>query len=372
MNIAFDAKRAYLNNSGLGSYSRTLIKTLNSYYPNNNYSLFTTKVAAGDFHRYAMDQPNFSIHQPESFIDKKIRSKWRSYGITELLTKNNTDVYHGLSNELPFNIKHFKGKKIVTIHDLIFLREPGLYPFIDSKIYNKKFRHACDIADVIIAISEETKNDIERFYFIPSDKIKVIYQSCGEQYYVSLSQDVLNKVKEQYQLPSEYLLYVGTIEQRKNLLTIVKALKNIKDIPLVVAGRKTAYFNQVKKFIADNKLNSRVIFLNSVDGNDLPAMYQMAKIFILPSVLEGFGIPIIEALTSKTPVITTQGGCFPEAGGPDSIYIDPHNYKELAEKVNFLLSNSAVYDTVTTKGLEYAQQFHPEEITKQVMNLYLS
>ena len=372
MNIAFDAKRAYLNNSGLGSYSRTLINTLNSYYPANNYSLFTTKVAPGDFNDYVNAQKNFSVHQPESFFDKKIRAKWRSFGITELLVKNNIDVYHGLSNELPFNVKSYKGKKIVTIHDLIFLRQPSLYPFVDSKIYNKKFRHACDIADTIIAISEETKSDIENFYFIPSDKIKVIYQSCSELYYQPISQEILDKVKQQYNLPSEFLFYVGTIEERKNLLTIIKALKHIKDIPLVVAGRKTTYFKQVKKFVDDNKLQNRVIFLNSVNGCDLPAMYRMASIFILPSVLEGFGIPIIEALTSKTPVITTEGGCFPEAGGPNSMYINPHNEKELAEKVNFLLSHPIEYQTIAEKGLEYAQQFHPKIITNQLMDLYQS
>lgn len=370
MNIAFDAKRAYLNNSGLGSYSRTLIKSLNTYYPKNNYSLYTTGTSQCSFSDYVNQQTNISVYCPESFIDKKIGARWRSYGITDLLIKSNIDVYHGLSNELPFNIKNFKGKKIVTIHDLIFLREPHLYPYVDSKIYNKKFRHACDIADIIIAISEETKHDIEKYYFTPSDKIKVVYQSCNELYYNEISQSQINNVKSRYNLPSEFLFYVGTIEERKNLLTIVKSLVMVKDIPLVVAGRKTPYFKTVKKYIQDNKLEGRVIFLDSVDSFDLPAMYHLAKIFILPSVLEGFGIPIIEALTSKTPVITTQGGCFPEAGGPDSLYIDPKNEKELAEKINYLLQSETAYQRIVEKGVEYARRFHPEIITKQVMDLY--
>ncbi len=370
MNIAFDAKRAYLNNSGLGSYSRTLIKSLNTYYPKNNYTLFTTKVAESDFQKYIASQKNITVSQPESFIDKKIRARWRSYGITEQLEKNKVEVYHGLSNELPFNIKNFKGKKIVTVHDLIFLRQPNLYPFIDGKIYNKKFRHACDIADTIIAISEETKADIEKYYFIPSDKIKVIYQSCDELYYQAISQEQINAVKEKYKLPSDFLFYVGTIEERKNLLTIVKALKKVKDIPLVVAGRKTAYFKTIMKYLQENGLKDRVIFLNSVNGCDLPAMYRLAKVFILPSVLEGFGIPIIEALTSKTPTITTRGGCFPEAGGPDTIYVNPGDENELAEQINFLLNSESTCQQIAAKGFEYAQRFHPEKITKQLMELY--
>jgi glycosyltransferase involved in cell wall biosynthesis len=189
MNIAFDAKRAFLNYSGLGNYARTLVKSLHEYYPENKYTLFTPRKSDNEFQQYISSQSNISIEEPLSFIDKKLRSRWRSYGITELLNDKHINVYHGLSNELPFNISNFKGKKIVTIHDLIFLRYPKLYPFIDAQIYNKKFRHACDIADVIIAISEETKRDIEKYYFIPSEKIKVIYQSCDNLFYQAPSQE---------------------------------------------------------------------------------------------------------------------------------------------------------------------------------------
>ncbi len=372
MNIAFDAKRAYLNSSGLGNYSRTLIKSLNKYYPTNQYTLFTTRQAENDFQKYISIQKNISVLEPKSFLDKKIRARWRSYGITDLLTENNIDVYHGLSNELPFNIKKFKGKKIVTVHDLIFLRYPKLYPLIDSKIYNKKFRHACDISDMIIATSEETKRDIEKYYFIPENKINVIYQSCDENYYREYSKEEIQNVITKHQLPDNFLLYVGTVEERKNLLTIVKALKLVKDIPLIVVGKKLKYFNTVMEYVRENKLKNRVIFLKDVSNIDLPVIYRMAKIFIFPSISEGFGIPIIEALTSKTPVITTLGGCFPEAGGPHSIYINPKDENVLAEKINFLLSAESDRKQIAENGFEYAKKFHPSTITQQLMSLYTS
>ena len=119
MNIAFDAKRAFLNSSGLGNYARTLIKSLHQYYPENKYSLFTTHQPDTDFQKFVSVQKNISIQEPHRFIDKTLRSRWRSFGITELLNDLHINVYHGLSNELPFNIKNFKGKKIVTIHDLV-------------------------------------------------------------------------------------------------------------------------------------------------------------------------------------------------------------------------------------------------------------
>ena len=372
MNIAFDAKRAFLNHSGLGNYARTLIKSLSIYYPENKYTLFTTRQSGNDFQKFVSSQKNITVQEPQSFIDKKLRSRWRSYGITELLNENNIDIYHGLSNELPFNIKNFKGKKIVTIHDLLFLRYPKLYPFLDARIYNKKFRNACDIADIVIAVSEETKRDIEKYYFIPENKIKVIYQSCDELYYLQPSSEHIQQVIARHQLPDNFLLYVGTIEERKNLLTVVKSLKKVKDIPLVIIGKKKSYFNLVMEYIHKNDLENRVLFLEDVSNTDLPVIYRLAKIFIFPSLFEGFGIPIIEALTSKTPVITTRGGCFPEAGGPDSVYIDPIDENELAVKINWLLNSENTCNTIAEKGFEYAKRFHPEIISKQLISLYKS
>lgn len=372
MTIGFDAKRAFLNTSGLGNYSRTLIKSLNEFYPNNQYTLFTPRQSENDFRKFIFHEKNISIEEPQRLIDKKLVSRWRSYGITKVLEVQNIDVYHGLSNELPFNIGRFKGKKVVTIHDLIFLRYPNLYPYLDRKIYSKKFRHACEIADVIIAISEETKRDIEKHYFIPEDKIKVIYQSCDESYYKESSADQVYNVESKHSLPEKYLLYVGTIEERKNLLTIVKALKQVKEIPLVVVGKKKKYFNKVMEYITKNHLQNRVIFLDNVENSDLPIIYSNAELFIFPSLFEGFGIPIIEALTRKTPVITTKGGCFLEAGGPDSIYIDPTNENELATNINFLLNSESTRKQIGEKGVQYAKRFHPKNISAELMALYQS
>jgi len=370
MHIAFDAKRAFLNSSGLGNYARTLVKSLHAYHPENQYTLFTPRVVENEFQKNIHAATGISVQEPEHFIDKKLRSRWRSYGITQILNEKQVDIYHGLSNELPFNIQQFKGKKMVTTHDLIFLRYPKLYPFIDRKIYNKKFRNACDNADIIIAISQETKRDIEKFYFIPESKIRVVYQSCDEIYYNPINAAQTEGVIKKYNLPAEYLLYVGTIEERKNLLTLVKALKQTKDIPLVVIGKKRTYFNKVMDYITANQLKNRVHFIEHIDHYELPVVYSKAKIFIFPSLFEGFGIPIIEALTSKVPVITTAGGCFPEAGGPDSIYIDPQNEKQLAEHINFLLSNEQTRIQMAEKGFQYAQLFHPKKCVEQLMRIY--
>lgn len=370
MNIGFDAKRAFLNQSGLGNYARTLIKSLLNFYPENNYSLFTTKKGENSFSNFISDHKNVSVIEPKNFIDKKLLARWRSYGITSLLNESILEIYHGLSNELPFNINKFKGKKIVTIHDLIFLRYPELYPFLDRKIYDKKFKSACDVADVIIAISKQTKRDIENYYSISSGKIKVIYQSCNDVFYKERKTENSQNVKTKYKLPENYLLYVGTIEDRKNLLTIVKALSLIKNIPLVVIGKKKSYFKKVAEFIAANKLEKRILFIENVLNYDLPAIYTDAEIFIYPSLFEGFGVPIIEALTCKVPVITTKGGCFSEAGGHNSIYVEPTNHEQLSSEIEKLLLSTELRKSISEKGFEYSKRFRPEIIAEKMMKLY--
>lgn len=370
MKIAFDAKRAFLNNSGLGNYARTIIKSLHFFNPELKQFVFTPKVRNDNFNKEVSALPNIEIKQPSGFFGSNFNSYWRSYLITKELIKQDIDVYHGLSNELPVNIKQFKGKKIVTIHDLIFLRYPHLYSFFDRLIYRRKFYSACKNADVIIAISEETKNDIISFFNIPDQKIKVIYQSCDDAFYKEYSDIEFGKVQKKHNLPSSYLLYVGTIEERKNLLTIIKSLKIVEEIKLIVVGRKTDYINEVNTFIQKNNLNNRVLFLENVTNEELPIIYQKASVFIYPSIFEGFGIPIIEALISKTPVITTKSGCFPEAGGPNSIYINPLNEVILAQKINEILVSESLKKEMSDKGFIYAEKFHKVKIAQQLMDLY--
>ena len=370
MKIAFDAKRAFLNNSGLGNYARTIIKTLNYFNPKLKQYLYTTSVNDDDFFREITQFTTIEIIKPNSFLENKLKNYWRSYSITKNLIKKNIDVYHGLSNELPINIKKFKGKKIVTIHDLIFLRYPNLYPFLDRLIYRRKFYAACKNADIIIAISEETKKDIISYFTIPEQKIKVVYQSCDDSFYKKYSELEIQEVKKTHHLPASYLLYVGTIEKRKNLLTIVKALNHVKKIPLVVVGKKTNYFKEVNKYIQQKNLNNRVIFLENVTNNQLPIIYQNAAMFIYPSIFEGFGIPIIEALISQTPVITTNEGCFPEAGGPNSVYIDPFDEIMLAQKINEILDSENLKKDISAKGFKYAEKFHKNKIAEQLMEIY--
>ncbi len=365
MNIGFDAKRAFLNRSGLGNYSRFVIQSLLKYHGKNNYFLFTPR--RGDL--LNGDKESFQTILPKKFFSKLFPSYWRTFGISDDIRKRGIEVYHGLSGELPHGLTD-EVKTVVTIHDLIFLRYPEFYKPVDRKIYESKFKYACKNADTIIAISQQTKNDIIEYFGISGDKIKVIYQSCNQRFHSLVSEEDRTQLKEKYQLPENYLLYVGTIEERKNILSILKAIHTGKiETPLVIIGKPTPYINLVQKYIHENRIEN-IFFLSGVPDEDLPGIFQMAGLFIYPSVFEGFGIPILEALYSKVPVITSKGSCFIEAGGKHSIYTNPTDFGELAQAINRVLSDSQLSETMIEEGYKHALTFDNESISEQIMNIY--
>jgi len=372
MNIGFDAKRAVQNQTGLGNYSRYIIEILSEFYPDNNYLLFAPKEKKSSRLETILSRSNISFIFPVR-ISKCLSSLWRIFGIKKDIKQKKINIFHGLSNELPVGIERIEIKTVVTIHDLIFLRYPSYYKPIDRMIYRWKFKKACQAANKIIAVSECTKRDIVSFFHIPEEKIKVIYQGCHPQFRETVSEEIRNEIREKYQIPSKFLLYVGSIESRKNLLLAVKALKKLpEDIHLVAIGKSTPYQTEVENYIRQTELTSRVHIENNFPFQYFPAIYQSASVFIYPSFFEGFGIPIIEALESCVPVIAATGSCLEEAGGSDSIYVNPTDDTELANRIIEILDNKTLANQMIVNGKEYVKRFHAEKISSDVMDVYQS
>jgi glycosyltransferase involved in cell wall biosynthesis len=368
MNIGFDGKRAANNLTGLGNYSRSLILQLSEFFHQNHYYVYSPKVKAAKQISAFFEKENIHLELPKG---NQPAFWWRSAGVAKQLRADHIDIYHGLSNEIPFGLHHGKPKTVVTIHDLIFLRLPQHYKYIDRTIYNFKSKYACKFADRIIAISEQTKKDIIELYQTDPAKIDVIYQTCDDSFKVLLPGAFKETIRQKYQLPEKYILNVGTIEARKNLLLIIQALNSVpRDYKLVVVGKKQAYAKQVAAEIERLNLSERVIFLKDIPFSDLPAIYQLATVFVYPSFYEGFGIPIIEALYGGIPVVAATGSCLEEAGGPDSLYIDPQNAVELAAAINAIVSNPQLAGQMKEKGLLYAKNFDTQALARQLMNCY--
>ena len=367
MILGFDAKRFFHNKTGLGNYSRDLIRIIAHYHPENNYLLYNPKPKKID--RIPIDGKIIIENLPETKKDKKFSSIWRLFSICSQIKKDKVELFHGLSGEIPIGLHKTGVKTVVTIHDLIFMRYPNLYSYFDRKIHYYKFKYAAKNADLVIAISEQTKKDIVTYLNINPDKIKVIYQGCAPIFKEEIPNEYLELTRSKYQLPNQFILNVGTIETRKNVLLVIKAIKKI-ETQLVIIGKKTVYFKEVKNYIAENNLQNKVVFLENVELKELASIYRMASVFIYPSVFEGFGIPIIEALYSKTPVITSKGGCFSEAGGENTVYIDPLNTEEIKGELEEILANSEKRELMKRKGFEFVQKFNDDIIAKNWVETY--
>ncbi|MDR1938725.1 MAG: glycosyltransferase family 4 protein [Tannerellaceae bacterium] len=369
MILGYDAKRITHNKTGLGNYSRFVVNGLASCFPGNTHYLYTP--GEGDESlRKQVEHPNACFRYPQG-IYRLCPSFWRSGHMPADLKRDGVEVFHGLSNELPMGINRSGIPSVVTLHDLIFLRYPQLYAPIDRQIYRYKFRQACLHADRIVAVSRQTKEDAVSFFHIKEEKIAVVYQGCSPSFYHPVPDDRQQEVREKYGITTPYILYVGSMEKRKNLLSAVKALRRLDTgIALIAIGRRTSYMDSVEAYIREQGLGGRVRLLTGVPFADLPAFYRMAALFVYPSFFEGFGIPVLEALASGTPVVAASGSCLEEAGGPGSLYADPSDEAGLADLMKQVLDNPRLADAMRRQGKAYAGRFAPGILASEMMKVY--
>ncbi|MBV5311777.1 MAG: glycosyltransferase family 4 protein [Prolixibacteraceae bacterium] len=367
MKIGFDAKRAFNNSAGLGNFSRNSINALALQFPTDKYFLFTPENK-----KLLYTAPDNSTEiKPDSLLWKALKNVWRSFKITRIAKEEKLDVYHGLSHELPLGIEKTGVKLVVTIHDLIYLRHPEYYPTIDRKIYDRKFRHACKVADRIHAISEQTKQDLMKYFWVSEERIAVIYQSINPVFFGQVEIARKQELRKKYQLPIKFILSVGTVEPRKNLLGLLEGMILSESfVPLVVVGKLTDYQYKVQKFIEADLNRLQVFFLSQIQDDELAVIYQMAEVMVYPSHYEGFGLPVAEAQASGCPVITSNTSSLPEAGGDAALYVDPENPEEIGKALKTLLADQALKATLIAKGKLNAQRFTAESFATQLKQLY--
>lgn len=383
MNIGFDAKRAAQNRTGLGNYSRFVIRILSEKFAGNQYHLYTPKPHRMPYLQEIPTLKHLFLHFPPQGIWSRIRSLWRVWGITKDIQKDGIQIFHGLSNELPLNIGTPEQRKmkaggkgckyIVTIHDLIFIHTPQYYHWIDRQIYNFKFRRACRCADRVIAVSEYTKQEIMHYYHTPESKIDVVYQGCDPVFSQEIEEGKLHEVKARYQLPDKFVLYVGSIEERKNLMLVAKAMAELNRraaIHVVAVGRRTAYVDQIQDFLKAQGIDHLFHFYHQVPYADLPSFYKWASTFAYPSRIEGFGIPLLEAISSGVPAIGCTGSCLEEAGGPNSIYVNPDDAKGMADAILRTCTDESLRQHMISEGKKYALNFSDEKLSHDLMKVY--
>lgn len=366
MRIGFDAKRLFHNATGLGNYGRDLLRVLHRHRPGHRLVAYTPRPG-----RIPFDLgEGFEVRTPRGMLARAFPAAWRTIGLASDAAHDGIDLFHGLSAELPRGLDRRGIASVVTVHDLIFERFPELYPAVDRRIYRWKTRGAALRADLVIAISEQTKRDLVERYGVPPPKIRVVYQGCHEAFRAPGTRERLEETARRLGLPPVFLLAVGTIERRKNLEVVVRALAGLPGIPLVAVGRATPYLGELQALARTLHVDDRVRFLSAVGLPDLAALNRLATVVVYPSIFEGFGIPIVEALCSGSPIVTTRGGCFTEAGGPGSAYADPRDPEEWRATLASLFDDPSRRSAMAAAGLAYAERFRDEAIASSLDAVY--
>ena len=358
-----------MNFSGLGNYSRAFISAMSSYYPQRRYILYTPKNRLRPGMEDFLNSPQIEVRMPHGLNALLSSMLWRSHTISRNIAADGVELYHGLSGELP--LSPISAKRVVTMHDDIFMRFPQLYKPIDRRVYAKKFAAACKSADKIVAISRATADDIIHYFGADPAKIEVIYQGCDRIFYNIPSQSDVELVRAKYSLPPKYILSVGTIEERKNLVTTVRALKELpSEISLVAVGRPTPYMERVKAAISELGLESRVQFIHGASFADFPAIYKGAEALVYISIYEGFGLPVLEGITVGVPVVTSNLSAMPEAGGDAVCLVDPSNSSLTAKALKEICYTAGFAEEMVRRGYAYSKNFVDTKMAASVNEIY--
>lgn len=368
MRIGFDAKKIVSNLTGIGNYSRGLVNLLS--HGEDKCVLFapgkgSERCLAG---LEVNDNVEFVYCGSSSGLG---RAYWRNIAMTDDVRRSGVDIFHGVSNELPFGIKKAGCKTVVTIHDLIFLRYPHTYDWLSRKILEVKTRYACRVADRIIAVSEQTKRDIVDFYGVDPGKIDVLYQGCHADFRKKVGPEEIAEVRKLYNLPERYMVSVGTIEDRKNHKTVVEAMARLQDdVPLVIVSKHTHLQKKIEAQVAKLGLEGKVKIINGVPFKHLPAIYQGSVLAIYLSYFEGFGIPVLEGIASGVPVIAATGSCLEEAGGGGAIYCQPFDADAVAGAMHELLNSEGKRSELVAMGAKHLDNFTDEVLGERLRKFY--
>jgi glycosyltransferase involved in cell wall biosynthesis len=349
MKIGFDAKRYFNNSTGLGNYARWLVDGL-------------AQRNAYEYHLYQPNEisqtVNLPVHSPIG-ISKASPSLWRSRFVCSRLEADGIDIFHGLSNEIPFGIHKTNIKAVVTIHDLINKRYPKNYRSIDKIIYNRKLHYAQKHATKIITPSEQTKADLIHYFGTDKNKVDVI----------PLSVQPRKHAEHTNQVEGPYMLCVSGFSKRKNIPTLIKSYLGLyTNVKLVLAGQKGDTYKEVKALA---KHNPNIIIKTNVSNAELDSLYQHSLFCVYPSLFEGFGIPILEAFSYGKTVATSNLSSMPEVGGYAALYFNPLDVDEITKTLRLMLQqdNRAGLESLIISRLSH---FDSEKLLARYEALYQS
>ena len=368
MRIGIDARSLSIG-GGVRYYILNLITNLTLIDRQNQYFIYyDNEKFLGTFKKY----PN--INERVIKLKSRLIIPYRDQILLKrAIKKDNIDIIHGTKSVAPF---FSKAKSVITFLDLTPILYPNEFKFFDRIYWNFILPYAVKYVDHIISISENTKKDLVENFKVESDKISVVLLGVSKKYHPIKNTEVLQKTKQNYNLPPNFILYVGTYRPRKNIESIIKAFykfkRNDNNYKLVLCGKKLYKENIIIQLVKELKLTNDVFHLGYIKDDDLPVLYNLADLFVYPSFYEGFGLPVIEAMACGTPVIASNTASLPEVVGAAGIIINPRDIDSLTNAIYKVLHSKSIQDKMIINGITQAKKFSWKKCARETLEVYKS
>ena len=348
---------------GSSEYVFQLLIKLNKIDKDNDYRIYIPSIASG-FNPKTLGLPLEDEHWKYIAVEKKV-GPWTMVALSRRLfkDKNKLDVFFSPTHYLPLRIPC---PSVISILDVSYLYFPELFKKKD--LYQLKLwgGHSIKKATKVLTISKSSKNDIINEYKIKAEKVVVTYP--GIKQIANMDKEELDK---KFDIKGDYILFVGTIQPRKNIKRLIQAFAklNKKDLNLVIVGKKGWMYEETLNTPQDLGISEKVKFLDFVSDKELPSLYKNALCFVLPSLYEGFGLPLLEAMQYGCPVITSNISSLPEAAGEAALYVDPESVDDIAEKMEKLVTEPKLREDLIKKGYEQVKKFSWEKTARETLKV---
>ncbi len=349
---------------GSGQVAFELLKNIYELDSENNYTILLQSKPFPDLPKPRKNW-NYKILRPAKLWTRLVIPAYYH------LSKKKPDVILSPTHYIP---RFIKAKMIPIIFDLSFLRFPKMFEKKDLYKLTNWTKFSAENAAAIITISNSSKKDIEKFYQIPENKIKVAYPGYNENLFRQIKDpEKINQIKEKYGIKGDYIIYIGTIQPRKNILRLINSIKKIDNIKLVIAGKirgqgRKGWMNE--EIIEHPKklgIEDKVIFTDFVPTLELPYLLTGSKAFVLPSLWEGFGIPVVEAMACGVPVITSNTSSLPEVTGDAGLLVNPDSETQLEQAIRLLVTDQKLHLKLSKEALEQSKKFSWQKMAKEVI-----
>ena len=375
MHIAIDGRTIVRNRTGVGVYAERLVRSLLQIDSKNTYTLYLLEDTS------SIEAPNLTKVMVNRFAGMGPNRFWENFVLPFSFSRHKIDVYFSPAYVLPVLRRaprqhggSHRTKCVVTIHDLVSYAFPETFT-LKMRLWQRIFvGNAVRVADRILADSQATKEDILRYYRIDPDRVDVVYLPVGEQFKRVDDCAVLSAMRQQLGLPEKFILYVGTLEPRKNVARLAEAYAQLpeqlrEEYALVLAGAPGWYSDEIIRSIDALKMPGRILRLGYVDQSKLPVLYSLASAFAYLSVYEGFGAPPIEAMACGTPVLCSSTSSLPEAVGNAGVLVDPSNVVQIRDGLQRILTDNVLRTELIAAGEKRVQEFNALDKAKEVLKI---